>query len=816
MAMSDTTAASLASQKIAIATAKRRKAKFWHNTSISWHDLVKRLATTVRTAETVAEYGRLPKSRRDDIKDVGGFVGGSLKAGRRTVATVAWRQLVTLDADFAAGGAETFWASAQQALVQDGTPCAGLVYSTHKHTPEHPRLRLVVPLSRPVSPDEYQAIARRIADDIGIDQFDDSTYQAHRLMYWPSTPRDGEFFTRDRSGAWYNADACLATYEDWRDQSYWPMSTRVDKVALVKAKKQEDPLSKPGVIGAFCRTYTISQAIDKFLLGVYTPCGIPDRYTYAAGSTSAGAIVYDDKFLYSHHATDPVGSMLVNAYDLVRIHKFGYLDADAEGSGSQLPSFKAMQEFAAADKGTRITLGREERESVDYDFGNLAEPDEDDGGGEEDWMGALDRDGRSGKILTTPRNIKIILNNDERLKDRMGLDTFAHKWTALRPMPWGYEGIWRNDDDSMLRNYLAEIYGVTGRDTITDAVVEVMYRHSFNSVQNYLDRLTWDGERRLETLFIDYLGAEDTPFNRTITRKALTAAVNRIYEPGCKYDYVLTLLGAQGSGKSTILKKLAGRWCSDSLTTLSGKEAMEAIQGDWIIELAELSAIKKSELEATKQFITKQVDEYRPAYGRHKETYPRQCIFVATTNEDAFIRDQTGGRRWWPMRVNRLHAKYKLQQLTQDTVDQIWAEAKACYKAGEALYLDDANEAIASALQDEHTEQSPLMGPIGDYLDKLLPDNWDNLSISDRQSYIAGDAFATAELKGTVRRDRVCAMEIWVELLHGDPKRLDRTRTYEINGILRKMPGWEPTKSNVRFAGYGKQRGFIRTLEVLA
>lgn len=337
-------------ERLTIAVGRSRMDKKWKNKEITWSDLVRRLRETRRTSETITEYKKLSKTEQSQIKDVGGFVGGTLKSGRRTVESVASRQLLTLDADFAQ---PDFW---DLVLFTLESPAAA-IYSTHKHTADKPRLRLVLPLSRPVSPDEYQAIARRVAADIDIEQFDDTTYQPHRMMFWPSTPVDGEYLFSYNDDAFLDADAYLARYEDWRDQSQWPESSRVHAEIRQSAAKQEDPTTKKGIVGAFCRTYTVPEAIDKFLPGVYEMCASDDRYTYTAGTSAAGAVIYEDgKFLFSHHSTDPCCGKLVNAFDLVRIHKFRDRDDDArpDTPPGRLPSYQAMQELAASDERVKV------------------------------------------------------------------------------------------------------------------------------------------------------------------------------------------------------------------------------------------------------------------------------------------------------------------------------------------------------------------------------------------------------------------------------------------------------------------------------
>ena len=338
-----------------ISVGRSRYETAWKNKTMSWAVLLNKLAHSVETTETHAEYMKMSKEQQDRIKDIGGFVGGHLKDGRRKTGFVTARQLLTLDLDFPPAN---FWDSIINNLEINS---ALAVYSTHKHTEAKPRDRLIMPLDREVTPDEYEAIARKIAEKIGIDYFDDSTFQPTRLMYWPSHSTDVEPFFQFYDAPFLSASAVLAEYPDWTDTSYWPESSRMAGIRKRQADKQGDPLSKKGVVGAFCRTYTITQAIAAFLPDIYIPTAKEDRYTYAAGSTAAGLVVYDsDVFAYSNHSTDPAGGQLCNAFDLVRLHKFGHLDDGCEGkSGKDLPSFKAMSEMVRDDEGCKRTAASE-------------------------------------------------------------------------------------------------------------------------------------------------------------------------------------------------------------------------------------------------------------------------------------------------------------------------------------------------------------------------------------------------------------------------------------------------------------------------
>ncbi len=318
-----------------ISEGRSRKETEWKRRGIRWGDLLRRFAEPIRTGETVEEYAAMSRDQRGEIKDVGGFVGGALQNGSRK--SVAFRQLLALDADY---GGLSLWEDAGLLLGY-----AACMHTTHSHTPEKPRLRLLWPLARPVTPDEYEALGRLVASWLDIEQFDDTTYQANRLMYYPSTPKDGEYLFDYIDGPWLDPDAALAEYADWRDMSLWPVSSRTTTERRKHADKQGDPREKPGVVGAFCRVYDVPAAIEEFLAEVYVPCG-EGRYTYAGGSTSGGLVIYDHgDFAYSHHDSDPAGGRLCNAFDLVRIHLYGHQD---DGVGSDVPvhkrpSFEAMR-----------------------------------------------------------------------------------------------------------------------------------------------------------------------------------------------------------------------------------------------------------------------------------------------------------------------------------------------------------------------------------------------------------------------------------------------------------------------------------------
>ena len=809
-------------RKLLIAIGRSRKSSQWQNKEMLWSEFLDKLSTTTRTRESVVDYAAMSKANRDAIKDVGGFVGGYLKNGRRNNASVVNRCLVCLDAD-----------NADPGLMDDLDVTfinAYALYSTHSHTPEKMRLRLIIPLTRTVTPDEYAAVSRRVADDLNLARFDPTTFEPARLMYWPSTPEDGEFVFQYSDAPFLDPDEVLKTYADWRDASLWPTTQPVEERLRRIAGKQEDPTLKRGVIGAFCRAHSITNVLDTILKDVYHPGMEGNRYTYVGGSTTGGLVIYDDKYAYSHHATDPAGGRLCNAFDLVRWHLFTPGGTTPEGSPviDEADSMKRMQEYASADEATRRQLAEERRAQAMEEFSDLDAEEEEKAVDENaNWQDDLDID-RHGKVRDTLGNLALILRNDPRLKDiaynihRSGIDIRrdAEDRTTL---PWAQlKPGWNESDLGSIQIYLERVYGLYTPSKLKGILLAIAAERSYHPIRDYLEALPeWDGVPRVETLFIDYLGSPDTLYIRAIARKMMVAAVARIYEPGVKFDSVVVLNGPQGMGKSSFFAKLGGKWFSDSLTIsdMKDKAAPEKLQGYWILELGELAGLKKMDVETVKAFITRQDDKFRHSYGYSVEDHPRQCIIVGSTNNgDGFLRDVTGNRRFWPVTctTNSLHRPWEVESI----VPQLWAEAQVLYHAGEQLYLSPEEEKQAGMEQTAALESDVREGMIAEYLDKLLPEDWDRMDLSERRGFLRGDPFTGGNRVGTVQRTIVCAVEIWAECFGKDPSAIRRSDTYDIFGMLMKIGGWEKYSGNknasLKRGFYGTQRCFVRTVEMPA
>lgn len=770
-----------------IAYGNSRMEKRWKNNEISWDDFCKRVSTTQTTTETVEEYRKMTKPQQDAVKDVGGFVGGHLRGGRRKTGTVLCRSMLTLDMDHGTPDILD-----ELSLLNSHELC---VYSTHKHTPEAPRLRLIFPLKRDVSEEEYPALARKVAQEIGMDLFDDTTYQPHRLMYWPSTSRNGEYVYQVMDGDILDPDAYLGMYDDWRDVSTWPVSSRESEAVKKAAKQQADPLAKTGAVGAFCRTYPIREAIEKFLPDVYAPSAMEGRYDYIPADSSAGVIIIDEKFAYSFHATDPACGQLLNAFDAVRVHKFP--DDDPK------KSYNAMAEFAAADERVKLRIFEEKRQAAAEDF-DEADPDA--------WKKQLQYEKKSMELKNNLHNLMLILENDENLKGIV-FNQLADGMEIRGNVPWPHPAkFWRDADDAQLICYVDAAYGTFSARNYDIAVTKAVDDRSYHPIREFFETLpAWDGVERADTLLIDYLGAEDTPYVRAVTRKELCAAYCRVYHPGIKFDSMIVLNGDQGIGKSTLIAKLGGEWYSDSLnlSDMNDKTAAEKLQGYWIMEIGELAGMRKADLDKVKAFISRQDDKYRASFGRRVTPHPRQCVFFGTTNsQNGYLRDITGNRRYWNVKVPG-NGRYKPWDMDADTVKQVWAEVMVYAKAGEKLYLSPELEDYAKEEQRAAMERDDREGLVQEYLDMLLPDTWDSMDVYKRRDYVR-DADDPMRPDGIVRRMEVSNMEIWCECFGKAKEDMKPSDSYSIAAIMERMDGWSRTGKARVLPIYGKQRIYRR------
>lgn len=776
--------------KLTIYVANSRKDLKWVLRKLKYSEFLEILKNTKRTRETVDEFKDLSLLEKGEIKDVGGFVGGKLKDNIRRKNSIQDRCLITLDADYCD---EYFLGN-----VDNSLDFAYVIYSTHSHRKGNERYRIVIPLSSPISIEDYTKVSRYIAEIINKDYFDKTTFEPSRLMYWPSTSKDGDYVFIYKDRKILDSDEIIKKASEWRNNNFFER-----KENILKTDTNKKSVEKTGIIGAFLKTYNIHTAIEKFLKDVYTKVDV-DRYTFNNGSSYGGAVVYQNgKFLYSNHATDPVGGKLVNAFDLVRIHKFSLLDRYILESDkvSDKPSFKAMLDLCNSDDKLADFLIKE---NVAREF--QEEP--------MTWISKL-KINKKGQILGIIKNIVIIMENDKNLKGKIGFDMFTNSIVIIGKLPWDHDfkesREWCENDDNNLISYIEEVYEIDNQTKVIQALGIASEKNKFHPIIEYLAGYNWDGNPRLEKVFIDYLGAKNTKYVREVTRKIFIAAVARVYEPGIKFDNMLILIGNQGIGKSKILEKLGGSWYSDSIVTVQGKEAFEQLQNAWIAEFSELSAFKRVDMEVVKHFIAKCIDNYRPAYARRVLKIKRQCVFFGTTNKKNFLKDETGNRRFWPVEVTGIGEKNIWSDLTEKEIGQIWAEAVYYYKLGEDLFIKEEVKNLAEKMQLRYSSKKIRRDLIKEYLEMYIPRDWDKYTIEERIQYINNEDY---ENLGEVKRAKVCGLEIWVELFREKREDYNASVAKEITTIIKTIENFEEYEANrgrLRIDDiYGTQKAFVR------
>lgn len=804
------------------------------NRNWTWQELIERLKEPVRSQESMKEYLRMAKSDQDRLKNVGFFVCGHCDNGIRRKDSIHERDLIALDLDEATS-------DLLLNLDLGSHDLAGfefVAYSTRKHTPENPRIRIVVPLTRGISPEEHHALSRIVSymvDDT-MDSVDPVSFRMSQVMYFPSVCRDGEFYWHHNEGHWLNPSQVLDAFGDWQDHTKLPYSEARGEAKALVTKKVEDPTEKRGLVGAFCRVYDVPSAIEKFLPDVYIP-GDEGRYSYANGSTSNGAILYDDdKILYSNHSTDPAGERSQNAFDLVRIHLFGHLDddVDSELTSTQTPSYKEMETFLAGDSEVQKEFRKNHLPDLtDEDFDEYDEIEipkkaaassERSSSSEEssvaedsrDWVELLDVD-KEGRITKCLDNIVVIMQNDPRLRGVVRKNLFRSELAAckrladLRIQNRRDGDVWSDSHDHRLRHILEKPvqkggYGMTAvpKADIVAAADIVAMENGFHPVRDYLESLEWDGESRLDTWMINYLGAEDSSYTRAVSRKFLCAAVARVFVPGVKFDQVVILEGAQGIRKSSLVATLSRGWFAELISGFEDpKKFVENARDAWLIEVPELSGFSKSEVTQLKGFFSRTHDACRLAYATRAATFPRQCVFIGTTNEKDYLRDATGNRRYWPVQVNT--DWIDLEKL-EGEVDQLWAEAKVRWDAGEPLWLeDDGAREIAEAIQSARVEENEVDGMIGviqAWLDKpARRDRYDDQTDAD---FDFGDEPEEEE------RNRVCLLEIWVDCLGSRAQDYSSMEARKLSKAMGRVAGWKKHGTLLFGSRFGKQKSWVR------
>jgi putative DNA primase/helicase len=384
---------------------------------------------------------------------------------------------------------------------------------------------------------------------------------------------------------------------------------------------------------------------------------------------------------------------------------------------------------------------------------------------------------KQGAITNTMRNVALILQNRSEWAGVLAYCEFSYRIYKRKapPVPRGRIGEWENVDTLLLKDWLGQHYELSpSNNDIDDAVLMVAKGHSYHPVREYLQGLVWDGKPRLNHWLSDILEADgESEYLAAVGRKFLIGAVARVMRPPVKMDNVLILEGKQGEGKSTLVRVLFNDWYSESTFDIGMKDGYQHIQGVWGVELPELDSLNKAESTAAKSFFTALTDRFRPPYGRQMEEFARQCVFVGTTNQDEYLKDYSGNRRYWPVYCNKVDI-----QMLKDCRDQLWAEAMHLFNQGDPWWVDGEEAEIFKKHQDRRMLDDPWESLIADWLDHR--DQSFNLNGKPRIYFTSAEI-----LIGACRRDA------------GHIQRADQNRIAPIMKFL----GWHSTRKRIREDG---------------
>ena len=769
------------------------KKKTWK----SFRAMFDRSKVLVDTTCTFAQYKALDVDGQGKKKlAAGNWMPALFKDGRRKGPNQLCRTMVVFDLDYVS------LSQLDNIRLGFAPICkyAWFMHTTRSHCPEKPRVRLIVPVDRGMTLEECNALTRLLAceladePDEGIEIPDIVSMKSNQVMYLPSISRDQDYWTDENDGQLLHVDKFLAQHPYWDDHALLPYKeSEKTRGAIDPNKKMEDPREKQGYIGAFCRTYDVEEAIAEFLPDVYSPGednGTDTRYTYLLGTGSNGAVVYDNGlFLYSNHGSDPIEGA-ANAWDLVRVHLFGHLDADAPANTQigNLPSSKKMMEFAKADASVSAELHSHMAAEMDAEFDDDdefedAEDDADDtpaetpkkadpsvadllGGDDDDeeenegtgdiadefddddedpepeekpkkektdlsWTANLRRKA-NGEIESVVHNAALICANDPRIKRAVAYNEFTQNPVAVDRIRTKSQKLpskvvtrsekrhgrpWTDGDDISIRLLCSAPATLGGwevdfpRSTIEEAVVAAGAQNPIHPVKDFIKDMweTWKANGSptgfMDQLAVRYMGCPDTEFHRQSSEKFCLGAVARIFEPGCKFDQMVVLQGAQGSRKSTFWEVYFGGFFGEMSKQLDKPDRMiESMQGMWGLEMGEMAAAKKAEATDLKEFLAKKVDRHRLAYAKRSGLYARQCVFTGTANEDDYLSDPTGSRRFWIWHVKHSRFDPIDTEHLEKNLWRVWGEAYQAYLDMRAaqphgeLWLDlEGREAIEEA-----------------------------------------------------------------------------------------------------------------------
>lgn len=755
-----------------IVTAPKRDSRHWTPSTITWSRIVAWC------------------SNPGSVKEAGNYILGDLRPStvthpgdpnpctniHRRKGDVVSRGVLTLDVDHPTAD----FVDAAMLLL----PGAALIHTTFSSSPDSPRYRVLIPLDRALLPDEYVTACRSVMRMLGEEQFDPGSSQPERYMFRPAAQHPEWFSWWEIPGDPTPAEVLLSDHEDDLSSKEAP-STR-----------KRDPFTVEGTVGSFNRAYADDwqQLIDAYELP-YEPDGV-DRWHLVGARSVAGMGPIGPGLVFSHHATDPAAGVACSAFDLVRLHRFGFLDEDAKPGTpiNKMPSTLAMLDLAVIDHRVMAELFTAD---FDEELNDIAE--------EHAWKTQL-RLRRNGDFVDCISNWDLVKKHDPIFSllyyNELSLSVETEGNLPWRPLGRGGP-VFTSVDRAALAHHLERTYRVRPARFFVDELVNTTAQQRFvNPIREYLNSLEWDGTPRLEECLP---GVKPTDYTRMVARKSMVAAVARQLDPGCKWDHSLVLFGPEGLGKSWWIDKIS-RGFSASLGRIGDKDTLLTMQRSWIMVSDEGHSLRKADADVQKEFLTRCEDVFRLPYERESIVHPRRCVIWGTTNDEVFLRRQEGNRRFL---IVHCEERVDFTLLTDEYIDQLWAEAVHLYRGGETLFLGELESENAVRERERFTEEDALGGLLQEYLDTLVPPTWDQMSTDSRKLWLANQADGL-EAPGTELQTVVCSVQLWAEALGRRPGEHRRLDLLEISNAMKRVPGWEMLPGRHRLPNYGPQQAFGR------
>lgn len=764
-----------------VAYAPRRTSRHWKNDTVTWDQICNWVRNPI--IKDTKETGNYILARLGENTKVHAKGEDPCTNTHRDNQTLVERSaLIALDSDHPEEGFDLRIEAALHAVRY-------VLHTTWSSTPEDPRYRLIVAVDRPMQPFEYCEAAEALASRMGRENFDPSTFEAARFMFKPGHPTDSHYEHVVNEGKELSVD------------------TLVDEYALLTPtqnskshKNKRDPFELPDPAGAFNRAYQdLQELVDEYDLP-YEPEGDRWRLTGTHSMAGMGPIKDAPGLFQSHHAGDPAAGQACSAFDLVRLHRFAELDESAPPATpvNRLPSHDAMCALASID-----------RHVVDEIFSDHPDLQDDTKPSEPNWRSKLSVGTRTGRMLNDVKNWDLLREHDpvfkklrrNEMKDTVEFTDGRLPWRTVTPMDRPV----RKDDRTEFVQYLQRVYKIQdfARQEVQDMVNATARLKEYHPVREYLAQLRWDGTPRIHRCLP---GVRPSHYAGWVARKCLTAAVARIFEPGCFWDHCLVLHGGEGIGKSKWVSTLARGYSGGLPSKIDSTDALRVLHQNWIAVSDEGHSMRRADFEALKDFITRAEDQYRLPYETDFTFKKRQSVIWSTTNDKTFLRNEVGNRRFL---VVHCEDPVDFKAMTDQYVDQLWAEAVDIYLGGdEMLFLDPIQVLEASEVRASFTEENPIAGYVQSYVARLVPEDWETLDRFARLDWMATDAVFNEG--GTDLMNRVCSTEITEVVFGKKPGEAQQVLITQVTNALKDLPDWYPEGVVDDGVGYGSQLMFVR------